>query len=335
MGKTLSFHGGKWSYIGHNKRDGKESKDGHIDSSRTHKNITLIDRNIKAAYKEIFQPYVDEYNAKQKRSDRKIDDYYKKISHDKKKNTHYEYIFQIGNMHDKISEKDFCQIAKDYVDEFQIRNPNLIIVGAYIHLDEATPHMHMAYVPVAHYETGMKLQTSSNKAFEELTGYKSTHKRDTAQIKWQESEREYVKSLCMEYGIEITEGNSKGVKSLRLDEWQAKQDKERAEHDRDEIIQQTEKTKEESEKIITKYKEKVAAMEHELDDAETRFNFAKHNMNAEYKTKREKLDKIVKKFETQIKELHEMAEKYDLPVFDEKARKIEHRVKQIIESPER
>ena len=226
MDKTLSLHGGRMASIAHNRREqGKEGKYSTIKNELTENNVTLIDMDIKEAYQQLFQDAVDDYNKTQKRSDRKIKNYYSKVRSDKKKNTHYEYIFQLGNIKNRIDDDTFIAVCSDYVASFQERNPNLFLIGAYIHLDEeASPHMHLDYIPLAHYDRGMKLQTSSNKAFEELTGYKSQSHRDTAQIKWQESEREYIKSFCRDYGIEVIDGDSKGKKSLSIAEYKAQQD---------------------------------------------------------------------------------------------------------------
>lgn len=230
MDKTLSLHGGRMASIAHNRREqGKEGKYSTIKNELTENNVTLIDIDIKEAYKQLFSEAVDDYNKTQKRSDRKIKNYYSKIHNDKKKNTHYEYIFQLGNIKNRIDDDTFIAVCSDYVASFQARNQNLYLIGAYIHLDEeASPHLHLDYIPLAHYDRGMRLQTSSNKAFEELTGYKSQSHRDTAQIKWQESEREYIKEFCKQYDIEIVDGDSKGKKSLSIAEYKAQQDMKQA-----------------------------------------------------------------------------------------------------------
>ena len=266
MDKTLSLHGGRMASIAHNKRiPGKEGKQSTINKELTDNNVTLIDIDIKEAYKQLFYEAVDEYNKTQKRADRKIKNYYSKVRSDKKKNTHYEYIFQLGNIKNRIDDDTFIAVCSDYVASFQARNPNLYLIGAYIHLDEeASPHMHLDYVPVGHYDKGMKLQASSNKAFEELTNYKSQSKRDTAQIKWQESEREYIREFCKQYDIEIVDGDSKGKKSLSIAEFKAQKDMEQAqqaiEHADAEIQRQEERiqsAKSDTDKQIQEQKEQA------------------------------------------------------------------------------
>lgn len=330
--KTLSLHGGRQVALDHNRRiKGHEGKQSTIHPERTQNNVTLIDMDVKEAYKELFQEAVDEYNKNQKRSDRKITDYYSKIRDDKHKSPYYEYIFQLGNIRDRIDEETFIAICADYVMKFRERNPNLYPIGAYIHLDEdASPHMHMVYIPVAHYDTGQKVQASSNKAFEEMTGYKSKNKRDTAQIKWQESERQYIKELCAEYGIEIIDGDSKGEKSLSTARYKAKkemehalqkaeeaQNLERAANDRKtaavKSIQQSEKqirdAKKRAEEATKQAQEqaqkRIEEIDTEISDAEKRLAKIKHNMNQEYL-------EVTGRFEREMTELYALADKYGI-----------------------
>jgi len=76
MPKTISFHNGTTWSRGHNIRDERFIKNQkNIDCTLTSNNITLHDIPIRQAYNDIFQDAVEEYNAKQKRSDRKIDSY--------------------------------------------------------------------------------------------------------------------------------------------------------------------------------------------------------------------------------------------------------------------
>ena len=102
MGR-ISMPQGKGSQL-HNRRDyekiGKEIPD-NINSFMTHENVTIVDKDIKVAYREIFGEYLQEYNSKQKRSDRKIDDYYEHILKSKNgEKPFYEDVLQWGKMED-------------------------------------------------------------------------------------------------------------------------------------------------------------------------------------------------------------------------------------------
>ena len=101
MSKSITFHHGTTLSQEHNRRNPKYAdKQKHIDKSRKDDNIIFVDRNIKDVYEEFFAKSVAEYNTKQKRSDRKINNYYQKIKNDTRKNVCYECIVQIDKKED-------------------------------------------------------------------------------------------------------------------------------------------------------------------------------------------------------------------------------------------
>ena len=105
----------------------------------------------------MFDEALERYNAKQKRKDRVIDDYYEKIRQGKQEKLFHEVIFQIGNKDDMNAKSEEGLLAKkiltEFMDEFQARNPNLYVLSAHLHMDEETPHLHIDFVP---YITGSK-----------------------------------------------------------------------------------------------------------------------------------------------------------------------------------
>ena len=185
MPKTISLHNGTTWSRGHNIRDERyTSKQEHIDSTLSEKNIIVRDVSVRQAYADIFQQAVEEYNAKQKRSDRCIADYYEKIKQDKKKYPVYECIVQIGDRSDtgNTAEPEKQALLR-FAEEWDSRNPNLRLIGAYIHCDEpdGTVHMHLDYIPVAECNRGMKIQNSLDRALQQQ-GFKSENIHQTAQI---------------------------------------------------------------------------------------------------------------------------------------------------------
>lgn len=164
MGR-ISMPQGKGSQL-HNRRDyakiGKPVPD-NINSALTAENIVLVDKNIKDAYHDIFGDAVAEYNAKQKRADRKIDDYYTHIQKSKNgEKIFYEDVLQWGAKSDferPETRQKAAEALKAYVSTFEQRNSNLRLIGAYIHMDEASPHLHLDYIPVASgYKRGLALR---------------------------------------------------------------------------------------------------------------------------------------------------------------------------------
>lgn len=215
MPKTISFHNGTdWSR-GHNIRDERyTAKQGHIDKSLKNENVTLRDIPVRQAYDEIFGQAVKEYNAKQKRTDRKISNYYEKIKADKRKHTVYECIVQIGDRNDTGNSAELeKQALIKFVETWEQRNPNLHLIGAYIHADEpdGTVHLHLDYIPVAQCTRGMSIQNSFDRALQQQ-GFHSENIHKTAQIEWQEREREVLASICRQLNIDAqhTQGITKG-----------------------------------------------------------------------------------------------------------------------------
>lgn len=211
MARTISFVKGKGS-IRHNNRDFTAS---NVDGSRSSMNITYVKKTVEEAYDDIFGEALREYNAKQKRNDRKIDNYLEKIKTSKNnEKVFYETVVQIGKRDDTgiLDEDgnitDAALQAKEVLDEyartFQERNPNLILFNAVLHMDEATPHLHLDYIPVAHgYKTGLSTRNSLTKGLQEMGIAKAIGKNDNETMHWQQRERNHIAELCKERGIEI------------------------------------------------------------------------------------------------------------------------------------
>lgn len=202
-------HNGSTFNQGHNRRDIKyTSKDGHI---RENGHIEIWkDEPLREAYKRIFSDAQKEYNERQKRSDRKINDYYQKVKNDAKRHVCYEMIIGVYKA-PQVSEKDKREIMKKFVDSWQARNPNLELVGAYYHADEVgEPHVHIDYIPVADCTRGMSRQNALNSAFEQM-GYHGTSIKNTSQMAWQRAQNQELERLCKERGIEVEHDTEKKI----------------------------------------------------------------------------------------------------------------------------
>lgn len=231
MGK-VSMPQGKGSQL-HNRREyekiGKPIPD-NIDSSKTAENITLVDRDIKEAYREIFGEALDKYNAKQKRADRKIEDYCDHIKKSKNgEKLFYEDVVQWGNK-DDFQNPQTRERAKEalvkYVEGFEERNPNLKLIGAYIHMDEASPHLHLDYVPVAHgYSRGLSTRNSLDRAMKEM-GFapENESRKNNATKLWKESERSYFGEICRSMGLEVEMERQSTRKNLSVEEYKDARD---------------------------------------------------------------------------------------------------------------
>lgn len=225
MGR-ISMPQGRGSQM-HNRRDyeriGRDVPD-NINVSRTGENITLVDRDIREAYREIFGEALQKFNEKQRRADRKIEDYYDHVAKSKNgEKLFYEDVIQWGKMDDF---KDPANVEKakesllEYAQGFEDRNPNLKLIGAYLHMDEASPHLHLDYVPVAHgYKRGLETRNSLDRAMKEM-GFRPENesRKNNATKLWKEREREVFGSICRSHGLEVEqEREARG--SLSVEEY--------------------------------------------------------------------------------------------------------------------
>ena len=202
MKRTISAMVGKGS-VAHNDRDFTAK---NVDKDRTQYNITYYNENLKEVYHKLFDEAVDRYNAKQTRSDRKIESYYDKIRTGKQEKLFHEVIFQIGNMDDMNAQSDNGQLAKTVLDEymksFQERNPNLYVFSAHLHMDEATPHLHIDFVPfTTGSKRGLDTRVSLKKALA-AQGFEGGTKSLTEWNQWIGAEKEKLSEIMLEHGIE-------------------------------------------------------------------------------------------------------------------------------------
>lgn len=202
---SVSMHRGIQISQKHNNRTERFAEgQTHIDLSRKHVNV--IDIPIKEAYHELFDEAVREYNKRRNKPSREIDDYYAKIHNMKNKHEGYEIIVQVGDMNSYPDPEEAEKIFREYIQSFQERNPNMYVFGAYIHLDEATPHLHLDYIPVCHnQERGPETAVSHRKALIEQ-GFEERSYHDNVLIQWTAEERRKI--------IEITKEHGFGVKNI-------------------------------------------------------------------------------------------------------------------------
>lgn len=179
----------------------------NVDSDRTHLNVKYYDENLRKVYHELFDEAVERYNAVQKRNDRKITDYYEKIRQGKQEKLFHEMIIQIGNKDDMSSDtvegEMAAKILDEYMKDFQQRNPTLRVFNCYLHMDEATPHLHIDFVPYISGWKGKGLDTkvSLKQALASL-GFKGGTKHDSEWNQWINHEKEVLAGVMERHGIE-------------------------------------------------------------------------------------------------------------------------------------
>ena len=214
MRRTISGMIGSGS-LAHNRRDFIAE---NVDPDRVHLNICYQNENLKEVYKELFDDSVERYNVG-KRKDRQITNYYEKIRQGKQEKLFHEVIFQIGNCEDMAvgtTEGDLAvKVLDEYVKNFQQRNPTLHVFNCYLHQDEATPHLHIDFVP---YVTGWKgkgmdTRVSLKQALKSL-GFQGGNKHDTELNQWINHEKELLAEIARQHRIEWEQ---KGTHEEHLD----------------------------------------------------------------------------------------------------------------------
>ena len=202
MKRTISFMTGKGS-VNHNSRKFHAK---NTDPERSCLNVEYCNENVKDVYHELFDEALAWYNEKQTRSDRRIDDYYEKIRSGKQEKPFHEIILQIGDKDNMGAKTENGQLAAKVLDkymrDFQRRNPTLRVFSAYLHMDEATPRLHIDFVP---YTTGSKrgldTRVSLKQALSAL-GFKGGTRRETELNQWVAYEKEQLAAVMLEHGIE-------------------------------------------------------------------------------------------------------------------------------------
>ncbi len=201
MQRTISAMVGKGS-VNHNSRKFKAE---NVDGSRTHLNIDYCNEPIKKTYHELFDEALKRYNEKQTRADRRIENYYEKIRNSKQEKPFHELILQIGDRENMSAESENGQLARQILDEyyreFQERNPNLKVFSAHLHMDEATPHLHIDFVP---FTTGSKRGLDTRVSLKQALaaqGFKGGTRGDTEWNQWVSAEKSALAFVMERYGI--------------------------------------------------------------------------------------------------------------------------------------
>ena len=222
---TLSFKTNpRKTNIRHNNREltEKEFKSDahkHIKREKSKYNIQIFKRDIKDVYHELFDDALNAYNAKQKRKDRKIDDYYKHVQKSKNLDLQREFIVAVGNKADweKLSFEEKQEVGEAlarYVRDFNERHDNMTIYNAIVHLDEGgAPHAHFNVVPTANgYKNGLSVQPSFRKALEQEGFGPSGHEQFKA---FRDAEVHRLHEFVHEIGIDRKAGQTNDIKDMR------------------------------------------------------------------------------------------------------------------------
>ena len=203
IGTTISGMTGRGS-IRHNNRSFSAA---NIDRSRTEQNVTYCNDDLKQVYHEIFDEALAAYNAKKKKTRDKITDYYEHIRQGKQEKLFHEAIFQIGNLEDcgcgSPGGERASAALKEFAESFQERNPHLRVFNMVLHMDEATPHLHVDFIPVATEQSrGLSTRVSMKQALKQQ-GFVSLGRKQTEWNAWMEREKAALTEIAQAHEFEI------------------------------------------------------------------------------------------------------------------------------------
>ena len=283
----------------------------NVDPTRTHLNIEFCYTPIEEAYHQLFDAALAEFNAKQKRKDRCIENYYEKIRDGKQEKTFYEVIFQVGNKDDMGAAGENAELAKTILDKFYRsfleRNPQLHVYSAHLHMDEATPHLHIDFIP---FTTGSKRGLSTRVSLKQALadqGITSEGRSLTERDLWVQKEKEALAEIMLEHGIEWEQ---KGEQREHLSVLEYKREKRQEELA--ELTQQTEQKAQEYsalEKKVEKIQKQNVAIE-AVEKIEAKPMVLSSKVTLE-RSEYESLSTAAKKYVAQEKKEHKLQKALD------------------------
>ena len=208
LGKASVQHGAN---LKHNNREFIAK---NINVAKLSENVTYVKKDVKESYQQLFGKSIEEYNQKQKQPCRRINDYYEHIANGKREEAFYEIVVQFGDSKTAPCGSPNGELAKTMLDEyikgFEKRNPNLHIFNAVLHMDEASPHLHINFIPF--YTQGRKngLQKGvSMKAALDEQGFSAKNFKENRLVAWEESERAEMEKLLHKHGFKREDKNAK------------------------------------------------------------------------------------------------------------------------------
>ena len=255
--------------VNHNSRKFRAE---NVDGTRTHLNIDYCNENIKTVYHELFDEALERYNVKQTRSDRMIKDYYEKIRSSKQEKLFHEIILQVGGKGNMNADTENGELAKQILDEyyqgFQERNSQLRVFSAHLHTDEATPHLHIDFVPfTTESKRGLDTRVSLKQALA-AQGFKGGTRGDTEWSQWVQFEKEQLAAVMERYGIEW-EHKGTHEKHLSVLDYKKQERAKEVERLGAEIEQKQSEYKSLSKRVLNydKALDELSKLEFELDNA--------------------------------------------------------------------
>lgn len=275
LGKGTAPHGGN---VDHNNRAFLAK---NVHDARSPLNVVFERTNIEEIYHKLFDEALEKYNAKQKRPCRRIQDYYEHIASGNRESPFYEVIVQFGDSYNAPVGSKRGEVAKqmliEYMKEFQLRNPNLQVFNAVLHMDEASPHLHIDFVPfyTKGRVNGLEKGVSMKAALEEM-GFRAKGIKENQLVLWEQAEKKIMDQILQTRGFSREDKNVKH-KHMSVDEYKAMMRQEQLRKNigtRLGLINEEQKTKRELQASLAASRKKVEQLEKEKKSPYACFYYA-------------------------------------------------------------
>ena len=259
LGKASNPHGAN---LRHNNRKFLAP---NIDPSRTEQNVTYVRQDVRDAYHQLFDQAVADYNARQKQPCRRISDYYEHIASGKREEAFYEIVIQFGDMQSAPCGSQrgdiVTQMLDEYMKEFQQRNPNLHVFNAVLHLDEASPHIHINFVPfyTQGRKNGLSKGVSMRQALDEM-GFRAKGKSENRLVAWELSERAAMEAILHRHGY-VREDKGVHRAHMTVEDFKSMKDLEQVQQKLRAAHRSTET--DHAERTIRRLRESVTSLQHQ------------------------------------------------------------------------
>ncbi len=217
----------------------------------------------------------------------------------KAKSPEKEIIIQIGDKDNRPPDEIAEKILIKYVNQFQRNNPCMRITGAYIHMDEASPHLHLDIVYKADQEPTISKMYSFENALKQQ-GYE--RKREQEQVitpfeQWMKAQRAEIQEIGKEYGIDIAETKKEEKrKHLSREVYIIKKETEKLHEKERELTEKAEK-----------YAEKEQKMNVKMAETEKRYREIMEGMNMEINKGKKEIDRL----QTELTERYEEVDRLE------------------------
>ncbi len=235
--------------------------------------------DVKKVYRDTFAEALEQYNKKQTRADRRIEDYFEHLS-GKNQDMAVEIIFQCGDKdfwenifmdtdNKKQNKENICRVYDTLLEQLQKEMPDFKIANAVVHFDEASPHMHVVGVPIGRgFKRGLETKVSKRSVFtpKTLEDILQNRLRETASIE-----------MLIHFGVLVKEKQKGKNHDLTVAEYKVQQETERLEmvaeildekqnrlRDTSVRLEQTEKEVSEAERHLSDTQAELAGAEKDL-----------------------------------------------------------------------